>query len=232
MSLHTGHRQRLKHEFLERGMEGWPEHRVLELLLFYAIPQGDVNELAHVLIDRFGSLAGVLDASPDELCKVKGVGEHCAVLLALMPALARLYQSQRSRVSDLIHTPEQAAAVLEPYFFGAKNEMVYVLCLDGKHKVLGVRKVAEGSIYASDINIRRIAEECMGLRAAKLYLAHNHPSNVALPSAQDWSSTDTIRAALSAVGLTLVDHLIFVDGDAISLNQSERSRKRPVYQLL
>lgn len=232
MSVHAGHRQRVKQEFLTRGLEGWPEHRILELLLFYAIPQGDVNELAHALIDRFGSLAGVLDASADELCKVKGVGEHCAVLLTLLPGLARYYQTQRSRVSDLIHTPEQAASVLEPYFFGAKNEMVYVLCLDGKNKVLGVRKVAEGSIYASDINIRRIVEECMGLRAAKLYLAHNHPSNLALPSQQDWRSTDTIRAALAAVGLTLVDHLIFVDGDAISLNQSERGGKRPIYQLL
>ena len=87
MTSHTGHRQRMKAEFLARGIEGWPDHRVLELLLFYSIPQGDVNGLAHDLIEQFGSLSGVLDASVEELRKVKGVGEHTAVLLRMLPAL-------------------------------------------------------------------------------------------------------------------------------------------------
>ena len=229
---HTGHRSRVKTEFLARGLEGWPDHRVLELLLFYAIPQGDVNVLAHELIDRFGSLAGVLDASADELKKVPGVGEHTAVLLRLIPALSGRYLDERSDFGEIIRTPDEAAAVLSPYFFAARNEMVYILCLDGKGKVLGVRKVSEGSIQASDISIRRIAEEAMGLRAAGIYLAHNHVSNLAFPSAADWQTTDVIRAAVGAVGLDLIDHIIFVDGDAISLNQSEQGGKRPVYQLL
>ena len=96
--------------------------------------------------------------------------------------------------------------------------------------MLGVRKVSEGSIHAADISIRRITEEAMGLRAGKLYLAHNHISNLAFPSAADWQATDTIRAALSAVGLELIDHLIFVDGDMVSLAETEKSAGRPVYQ--
>ena len=232
MSIHTGHRQRVKEEFNARGLEGWPDHRVLELLLFYAIPQGDVNGLAHTLIDRFGSLAGVLDASADELRKVPGVGEHTSVLLRLIPAIGARYKERRSDMGELVHTSQEAAALLEPYFFGAKNVMVYILCLDSKGKALGVRKVSEGSIYASDINIRRIVEESMGLRAAAIYLAHNHVNNLAFPSPEDWQATDTIRAAIGPVGLTLVDHLVFVDGDAVSLNQSERDGHRPVYQLL
>lgn len=232
MSIHTGHRGRVKTEFLTRGVEGWPDHRVLELLLFYAIPQGDVNALAHELINRFGSLAGVLDASADELQKVPGVGEHTAVLLRLIPALGGLYQKQRAALSRIVAGPEEAAGILAPYFYGARNEMVYILCLDGKGKFLGVRKVSEGSIHASDINSRRIAEEAMGLRASKFYLAHNHISNLAFPSAADWQSTDVIRASLVGVGLELVDHLIFVDGDVVSLNQSEQGGKRPIYQLL
>ncbi|MCF2661674.1 JAB domain-containing protein [Pseudoflavonifractor phocaeensis] len=232
MSIHAGHRSRVKTEFLARGLEGWPDHRVLELLLFYAIPQGDVNTLAHELLNRFETLAGVFDASVDELKKVPGVGEHTAVLLRLIPALGRRYQDQRAALGQLVNSPEEAAAILSQYFYGARNEMVYILCLDSKRKLLGVRKVSEGSIHAADINIRRIAEEAMGLRASALYLAHNHISNLAFPSPADWETTDTIRAALAPLGLELVDHLIFVEGDAVSLNQSERGGKRPVYQLL
>lgn len=232
MSIHAGHRSRVKTEFLARGLEGWPDHRVLELLLFYAIPQGDVNTLAHELLNRFETLAGVFDASVDELKKVPGVGEHTAVLLRLIPALGGRYQDQRAALGQLVNSPEEAAVILSQYFYGARNEMVYILCLDSKRKLLGVRKVSEGSIHAADINIRRIAEEAMGLRASALYLAHNHISNLAFPSPADWETTDTIRAALAPLGLELVDHLIFVEGDAVSLNQSERGGKRPVYQLL
>ena len=218
---HTGHRERMKAEFLARGLEGWPDHRVLELLLFYTIPQGDVNDLAHELVERFGSLAGVLDASVEELKKVKGVGDHTAVFLRMLPAVLGRYQGARTRLSAIINSPEEAYAWLEPYFFGARNEMVYVLCLDGKRQVLGVRKVAEGSIEMAEVNTRRIAEEAIGLRAAQIYVAHNHVSNLAIPSQADWLTTDTLRGALRPIGIELIDHLVFVDGDMVSLKDSE-----------
>ena len=218
---HTGHRERMKAEFLARGLEGWPDHRVLELLLFYTIPQGDVNDLAHELVERFGSLAGVLDASVEELKKVKGVGDHTAVFLRMLPAVLGRYQGARTRLSAVINSPEEAYAWLEPYFFGARNEMVYVLCLDGKRQVLGVRKVAEGSIELAEVNTRRIAEEAIGLRAAQIYVAHNHVSNLAIPSQADWLTTDTLRGALRPIGIELIDHLVFVDGDMVSLKDSE-----------
>lgn len=224
MADHTGHRQRMKTEFLSRGLEGWPDHRVLELLLFYAVPQGDVNGLAHELVERFGSLAGVLDASVEELRKVKGVGEHTAVLLRMLPALLGRYQASRTRLSDIINSPEDAYPWLEPYFFGARNEMVYVLCLDGKRQVLGVRKAAEGSIQMAEMNARRIAEEAMGLRSARIYVAHNHVSNLAVPSQADWLATDTLRAILAPIGIELIDHLVFVDGDMVAMSQSRRLR--------
>lgn len=218
---HTGHRERMKAEFLARGLEGWPDHRVLELLLFYTIPQGDVNDLAHELVERFGSLAGVLDASVEELKKVKGVGDHTAVFLRMLPAVLGRYQGSRARLSAIINDSDDAYAWLEPYFFGARNEMVYVLCLDGKRQVLGVRKVAEGSIELAEVNTRRIAEESIGLRAAQIYVAHNHVSNLAIPSQADWLTTDTLRGALRPIGIELIDHLVFVDGDMVSLKDSE-----------
>ena len=220
MGTHDGHRQRLKTEFLARP-DSFPDHKLLELLLFYTIPQGDVNDLAHELVERFGSLAGVLDASVEELKKVKGVGDHTAVFLRMLPAVLGRYQGARTRLSAIINSPEEAYAWLEPYFFGARNEMVYVLCLDGKRQVLGVRKVAEGSIELAEVNTRRIAEEAIGLRAAQIYVAHNHVSNLAIPSQADWLTTDTLRGALRPIGIELIDHLVFVDGDMVSLKDSE-----------
>ena len=220
---HGGHRGRVKQEFLARGLEGWPDHRVLELLLYYAIPQGDVNGLAHELVEQFGSLAGVLDASVEELKKVPGVGDHTALLLRLMPALLGRYAGSRARVETVVNNSRDAASVLSPYFFGARNELVYILCLDGKRQVLGVRRVAEGSIQAADVNVRRIAEEALALRAAKIYLAHNHISNLAIPSQEDWMTTDVLRSALGVLGLEVVDHLVFVDGDMVSLAETQRS---------
>ena len=218
---HTGHRERMKAEFLARGLEGWPDHRVLELLLFYTIPQGDVNDLAHELVERFGSLAGGLAASVAVWKTGTGGGDHTAVFLRMLPAVLGRYQGARTRLSAIINSPEEAYAWLEPYFFGARNEMVYVLCRDGKRQVLGVRKVAEGSIELAEVNTRRIAEEAIGLRAAQIYVAHNHVSNLAIPSQADWLTTDTLRGALRPIGIELIDHLVFVDGDMVSLKDSE-----------
>ena len=96
MGIHDGHRKRMKEEFLKAGLEHMPPHRVLELLLFYSIPQGDVNGLAHDLLTRFGSLAAVLEAPYDELLKVSGVGPHTASHLALITALARRYYTEKA----------------------------------------------------------------------------------------------------------------------------------------
>ena len=220
-AIHTGHRGRVKEEFLTRGVEGWPDHRIVELLLFYAIPQGDVNPLAHELVDRFGSLEGVLDALPEELMKVKGMGEHSVTLLKLIPAVTGRYLEGRTGPGTIIHTAAEAGHVLAPYFYGVRNEMVYVLCLDAKEKLLGVKKISEGNNTNSDVTIRRVAEECLALRASFCYLAHNHVSDIALPSPADMNTTSVIRAALEPLGVHLVDHLVFSDGDLVSIRESE-----------
>ena len=222
-AVHTGHRGRVKEEFLVRGIEGWPDHRVLELILFYAIPQGDVNPLAHELVDRFGSLSGALDALPEELMKVKGMGEHSAAMLKLFPAVMGRYLEGRTEPGQIVHTVEEAGHVLAPYLYGSRNEMVYVLCLDAKEKLLGVRKISEGNNSSSDVTIRRVAEECLALRASFCYLAHNHVSGIALPSPEDMNTTNVVRIALEPLGVRLVDHLVFVDGDLVSIRESLHS---------
>lgn len=217
---HSGHRSRIKHRFTQSGLTGWPEHEILELALFYAIPQGDVKPLAYQLLDEFGSLAGVFDAPRESLLRVKGVGEHTASLLTLISSISGAYVSSRTKLNPVVNCPADAYPHLSPYFFGQKNEMVYALYLDGKNQVLGVRKIAEGSITSTDVNARRLAEEGFALRAIRFYLAHNHVASLALPSQPDLDTTNHLMYAMSQVGLFLEDHLIFVDDDMVSLRES------------
>ena len=224
-AMHAGHRGRVKEEVRRRGLEALPEHRVLEFLLFYAIPRGDTNGLAHRLIDRFGSLSGVLDASVEELSAVPGIGEHAALLLRTIPELCSCYVASRSEVGDVADSPERVREILTPYFFGARNEMVYLLCLDGKRKVLGVRKITEGSVNTAEVTARRITEEALALRASYVVLAHNHVSGIALPSRQDCDTTRYLAQVLEPIGIELSDHVIFCDDDMVSLRDSGFMRK-------
>lgn len=216
---HSGHRERLREEFLAGG-EAMKDHKVLELLLFYALPRQDTNLIAHALMKKFGSIEGVLDASPEALRQVKGVGEHAAVLIKAVKELSRRYASGRSRIGNLINTNYAAYDVLHQFFFGARNEMVYLLCLDGKRKLLGCPKLAEGNVNAAEVLPRAVVEAALNHNAVRVILAHNHVSGLALPSDEDKATTQFLKGLLENVGVVLEDHLIFVDDDMVSMRDS------------
>lgn len=220
MGLHDGHRKRLKEQFLNHG-DGFHDHQLLELLLCYAIPQGDVNALAHRLLDRFGSLAGVLDARPEALEQVPGVGAHTAVLLKLIPVLSGRYQADRAGMGTILDSTQAAGQYLRPYFSqGARYEMAYLVCLDGKYKVLGCHKLDEGTVNAAEITPRKMVEIVLAHNATAAILAHNHLSGLALPSNADLMTTQQLHAILRSVDVELLDHLIFTDDDMVSLKDS------------
>ena len=220
MSIHDGHRQRLKDRFRQEGLDKFDEIQVLELLLFYAIPQRDTNPLAHRLLEYFGSLAQVLEAPAEELEKVSGVGSNVATLLTLTTALARYYMVSRGNQTVALTTTEMCGDYLLPYFVGRRNETVFLLCLDAKCKVLGCKEVGEGSVNSASVPIRRIVEMALGMNATTVVIAHNHPSGFALPSNEDILTTKRIAAALEAVEITLADHIVVADDDYVSMTQS------------
>ena len=220
-SIHTGHRGRVKQEFLVRGLEGWPDHRVLELLLFYAIPQGDVNPLAHILIDRFGSLSGVFHATYDQLVAVKGIGANTAALILLIPALGGRYLQERVDLKNVYQTSWEFKDLLEPEFFGARNELVYLVCLDGKMKLLAPPKfLGEGIADAAPITTRKVMETALSCNASVVVLAHNHVSGIATPSTEDVVATQQLARSLRQVGILLYDHFVVADGDMVSMRES------------
>ena len=219
-SIHTGHRKRTKDEFLARGLNGMPDHRVLELLLFYSIPQGDVNPLAHELIDRFGSLAGVFNATPEQLMEVDGVGHSTAVLIGLVLAAAARYLQTNARFDGRLVTTWQFRELLFPLFFGQRNELAYLVCMDGACKPLATKKLGEGIPDTVQITARKVLEEALACNATRVVLAHNHVSGVALWSDADLDTTLRLKSVLQDVGIELVDHFIIAGDDMVSMADS------------
>ena len=220
MSTHEGHRKRLKKRFLKEGLDGFEQHNLLELLLFYAIPLKDTNVLAHELINRFGSLAGVMDAPISRLMEVPGVGDNTAVLLKLIPQLCRCYLISKKDGEVCIGSAEQAGKYLLPHFFGASNEKVLLICLDAKCKVINLVTLVEGGVNSAHIDIRQIVEHALYAKATSVILAHNHTSGIALPSEEDEKTTKAVQNALKAVGIALSDHIIIADNDFVSMEQN------------
>jgi len=219
-SIHKDHRKRMKKRFLEQGLDGFTEVQALEFLLFFCIPQGDTNELAHTLINRFGSLSQVLDAPMEELKSLSGIGDHSAILIQLMNQMARYYLVNKVQQERILATIEDCARYLQPQFHGRKVETVFLLCLDAKCKVLACREVGEGSVNSAGVSVRRIVETALREGASTVVLAHNHPSGIALPSSEDIHTTRRIAAALQAVEINLVDHIVVADDDYVSMAQS------------
>lgn len=219
-TIHGGHRQRLKTRFLKEGLEHFDEHQVLELLLFYCIPRQDTNPIAHALLEHFGSLTQVMEAAPSELQKVKGMGESSAAFLSLLNSFCRYYQISRASSAVILNTLEECGRYLMPFFYGRRNETVYLLCLDAKCKVLSCKEVGEGSVNSAAVPIRRIVEMALGANATSAILAHNHPSGIAVPSTEDQLTTKQLAVALAAVDITLVDHMVIADEEFVSMRQS------------
>ncbi len=219
-NAHQGHRERVYHRFLNEGLDHFEEHQALELLLFFAKPRCDTNELAHTLIDRFGGFSQVLDAPVSELLKVKGIGLVCAVLLKLVPAMGRYYYVSRDKNIVQITSDEDAVRFFIPRFHGFTEERFMVAFLDDKRKVLKCLTLAEGIRNAVAINNSRIVTEAVLAGATNVILAHNHPGGIALPSDSDRWLTAEIGKMLKTVNITLIDHVIISEGDGISFASS------------
>lgn len=217
MSIHTGHRQRLKDRFLKEGLDGFNELNALELLLFYCIPQKDTNPLAHRLLDHFGSFYAVLNASPQELEKVEGVGPNISTFLTLIPQVDRYYYKSQFKNVVYLNDQDQCGNYLAANFRNQKNEMVYILCLDAKCKLLCCTQLGEGSVNSAGVPIRKIVDIAMKYNATTVYLAHNHPNGLSRPSADDIETTKRVAYALSGVDIILADHFIVVDEKPISM---------------
>ena len=220
MGVHDGHRERLRARFAEHGLESFNELNALELLLCYAIPRRDTNELAHRLLDAFGSLSGVFQASMQELTSIPGIGENAAALILMVPQIVNKAHVSKAQDTQIIRNSTDAGNYLLPYFLDEQDEIVMMLCLDNKRAVICCREMGRGVVNCVDANIRRMVETALKVKTTTVIIAHNHPNGVALPSREDDNFTRTLYRSLGLLGITLEDHIIVANDEFVSLADS------------
>lgn len=217
--MHEGHRSRMRERFRTEGLEGFAPHEALELLLFYGRARGNVNPLAHELLTAFGSLRGVLEARPEQLMTVKGVGEETATLISMIVPMFRQYQKCLREEMPCITSKEDAKNYCISLLVGRRRELFYVVCLSAGSRVLGHRLISEGNLAEVAAYPRQIAETALNYNAHAVILCHNHPGGTMEPSRDDVQTTYQIQGLLSALGIRLMDHIIVAGDGAYSMVQ-------------
>ena len=222
-NVHEGHRQRMKKYFVENGFKGLEDHQILEMILFYAVPRRDTNLMAHRLLDRYGSIAKVCDAPIDTLKNDFGLSESTAVLWKMIPEMARVY-SESKHTAEIIDL-DNAADILRSKFIGANVEKVALALGTANGRLIMCDIVCEGSINATEMPIRKIVDLALRHNAKYAYVAHNHPSELCLPSRPDLETTRMLSETLYSIGVVLADHIIFTDTDSFSIHSHTKFKK-------
>lgn len=219
---HEGHRQRVKNRFLNHGLDSFEDHQVLEALLFYAVPKKDTNELAHLLLNTFGSFDKVFEADYEDLLKVKGIGENTASLIKFSQMLSKRYinstfvKEGRIRLNDT----KKMKRYCKSLFKGENNEVVFAIALDSELYLIDTIKMNTGEPNQVDISYRKLIEFAFKCNCTRMVLTHNHPNASMIASRTDVNVTSEIALQLSKVNVELVDHIVVGRNGASSIRES------------
>jgi len=226
---HKNHRERLRKRFLETGLKGFAPHEVLELILFYSIPQQDTNEIAHRLIAHFGSLSAVLDADPADLMRVSGIKEISAALIKLIPVLCSYYQLDKLFGGKTFASIESIAEYCMYKTISETRERFYVMILDNNMRMLAYESLTEGSQSEVSVNMEQLAQVLFRYSGANFILVHNHPGGSPTPSEEDIILTQKIYSVTSPLNKFLIEHLIISGNRYVPIMQTLRSRGYDFY---
>lgn len=222
-SVHCGHRDRVKQNYRKTGFDGFSDVNKLEMLLFYSIPRKDTNEIAHNLLNEFGSISAVFDAPYEMLVKVKGVTPNTATLITMIRELFNVYESNKIDISKVVlDSGEKTSEYCVSRFIGQTNEQFYAIMLDNNLSLINCVLISSGSPNTSSVNLRRIVEQVVASNATAVIITHNHPNGVAAPSPDDINTTKIVADALKYINVRLLDHVIVAGRDSISLASSSK----------
>jgi len=222
-NIHAEHRKRVREEFEISGFNSeTPPHKIVEMMLFYSIPRKDTNTTAHLLMNEFGSVAELIDARPEDIMKVKGAGQSTATFLKFIRFIANYYANEKKKSVKKFFNFEEMGDFLQTKYIGINNEVIAITSLDNAGGLLGFDVIGEGDISFVGISSRQVIETVLKRKAKMVVLTHNHPKGQALPSSADIEATKTLRDILKSVDVKLLDHIIIVDDDYLSLRVSHQ----------
>ena len=197
----------MKEKFRRIGIDALEPHEILEMMLFYCIPQGDTNELAHILLNRFGGFSEVFNASYDELLSVNGVGENTAFFIKFIPQLISMFTAKSYEGLQLSNS-ETMCKFFMTQFLGAIVEQLRLLCLYDDLTFKKSVLISEGDACSTSVNIQKIVQSTLSASSSRIVLAHNHPNSSCEPSKADLAVHDELESVLKSLNIELVDNIV------------------------
>lgn len=227
-NIHEHHRQRMRARIAKGGINGLLDHELLEYLLYPFVPRKDTNPLAHKLIERFGSLAGVLSAEAEELSEVSGMTYNASLFLTNLMGI-----DERCRKSYAwnVRFPDSYSVAIygKKLFKNMQKEHVYVLCLNKDAKFTCLLEVARGSEETVYIPTKALIQTALDKGTKMVYLLHNHMEDKARPSKVDAEFTARAEEAFKGAGIEVKDHLVIARKQVFSFsfnNIAARTKKK------
>lgn len=205
-NLHSGHRERLKQQYLNNGISAMTDIQKLELLLFYAIPQKDTNPIAHKLLERFGTIKNVLNASVSDLCTIDGIKESSATFLKLISNMANVCSLPQEH--ELINSTRLAREYCQKFYVGVHLEQFHVVCLSKDSKVIGSKMIKAGTVDEIKVDIRDITEFAISINCTRILVSHNHPEGKGEVSDEDLKFTYSLVCSCLLNNIDIIDHII------------------------
>jgi len=212
----AGHRKRLRDRFLQSGLDGFLDYEIIELLLTLGTPMKDCKQMAKEAIKMFGGLQGVLDASFEELQKIKGIGPSNAFGIKLFQAISEKYAREKMPKKVPLTSPQAVIGYLKEKIGREKKEHFVVLVLDSRNNLISINDVSVGTLNASLVHPREVFEPALKNLGAHVIIAHNHPSGDPKPSKEDVEVTKDLIAAGRILGVEVLDHIIITKSEYFS----------------
>lgn len=213
----VGHRQRLKDRYIKYGIDSFEEHEALELLLYYAYPRVDTNKLAHKFINEYGSLANLCNGEVEDLKNRLEITENVAILITLLPSIYKKFSLSSQNNKITFNNTKDVGEYVINLFHDKKRECFYIICLDGKKRIINTCLISEGTVNTTSIYTRNVVEMALSRNAVSIILVHNHPGGNLIPSNADINSTILIINALKYVSIRVLDHIIVCGNDYLSM---------------
>lgn len=214
----SGHRSRLREKFIHSGLDAFHDYEVIELLLTLGMPRKDCKQIAKKALKRFGSLRGVMEASPDELSEIEGLGSKNIFGLRLAQAISRRYLAERIKGRDFLRSSHDVLSYLSLNLRDRSREVFMVIFLNGRNQILAVEELFEGTLSTSAVYPREVIKRALRNKAAALVFVHNHPSGNNQPSKEDLKITTRLKEAASAIDVVVHDHIIISGDDYYSFS--------------